>query len=544
MNESRMSQRARRLAAACLLVLLLPLPARPQQKFPLKVEVQAPLPVDFPVKDGVIELTLDQAIEIALRRNLGIVIERYNRIHARLGIYEALGIYDLHALADLLATSSKTAVTNSTRPGNSREEDFNFSLAQAFPTGGTLSLGVGNSHVFQEFTNASLNTIGTSFYTSGFTFSYVQPLLRGFGREAFEHGLLVAQNASGVSQATFFAQLTANLQQVINAYWSVVNAQGQLVVAQDALGLARELHERNKIQVQVGTLAPLDLVQSQANIATSEEGIISAQEQIGNAEDQLRRLLDVPPGDLWKADIKPLTDARTDQRLTIDLDQAIAQALKNRPELRSQELALELARLNARFIHNQARPQLDLTVDYGAGGAATGFGGAFSQSTNLTFPTWTAKLHLDVPIQNRTARAATAIADLDADRTRIELDQLKTVVMTDVRQAARRVETAAKQIDAAVAARKAQETNLDAERKRYENGISTTFVVTQIQQQLTQSKSVEITAIVGYRTALADYYRAIGALPAQSGVEIEDRDPRPRRFTVAPGVDEKAYEKQ
>jgi outer membrane protein len=548
MNESRLSQSARRLGAACLLLLLSPLPARPQAqpqpRFPLKAEVAPPRAVDIPVVNGALDLTLDRAIEIALARNLGIVVERYNRVRARLAIYQALGIYDLTALATAITSSSKSVVTNATRPSNAREQDLNFQFAQNLPTGGHVDLGFGNSRFFQEFLQANLNTIGTTFYTSGVTFTYVQPLLRNFGRETFEHQLLVAENTSGVAQATFFNQLTSILQQVVNAYWQLVNARGQLTVAQDSLGLARELHERNKIQVQVGTLAPLELVQSQATIATREEGIISAQEQVANAADQLRRLLNFPPGELWAAEIRPTTDPATAQRPTIDLEASITQALQNRPELHSQQLAVELARLNADLARNLAKPQLDLTVAYGGGGAGAAFSNAFSQATSFGFPSWRAQLDFSLPLQNRAARAARVESDLDVERTKVELDQLKTVVVTDVRQAARRVDTAAKQIDAAVAARKAQETNLDAERKRYENGMSTSFEITRIQDDLTAARSSEITAVVGYRTALADYYRATGTLLAQEGVAIEDRDPPVRRFSVTPGRDEKAYERQ
>ncbi len=546
MNDSRVSFRGGRLAAVCLLVMLSPLAAWSQQKFPLKVEVKAPETVDIPLKSGTIELTLDQAIEISLRRNLGIVIERYNRIHGRLGVYGALGIYDLSALADLIAEGQDAAVTNATRPSNERDQQLNFTLNQAIPTGGTFSVGASNVAQFVSFQTSDLNTIGNTFFTSGLTLTYDQPLLRNFGREAFEHTLLVAQNASGVSQATFVNNVTAILQQVVNAYWSLVDDRGQLTVAQDSLALAVELDKRNKIQVQVGTLAPLELVQSQASIATREEGIISAQEQVANAADQLRRLLNFPPGELWTAEIKPLTDPQMATRPDIDVDASIAAALKNRPELKSEELAVELAKLNARFQHNQAKPQLDLTLSYGAGGAASGLGigTSFSQLTALTFPTWLARLHLAVPIQNRAARATAVIADLDSDRTKVEYEQLKTMVVTDVRQTARRVLTAAKQIDAAIAARKAQETNLDAERKRYENGMSTSFEITTIQDQLTAARSSEITAIVGYRTALADYYRATGTLLPQAGVEVEDKDPAVRRFSFSPTRDEKQYERQ
>jgi outer membrane protein len=584
MNESRVSRSVRRLgAAACLLALLLPLPARSQAtapeagqgqtqtparpqtpaqpptqaqpqapplpqpegrpKYQIKAEVESPAPADIPVVNGAVELSLDRAIEIAIRRNLGIVVERYNRVRARLGIYQALGIYDLNLTGLLDTQAAKAAVTNTTRPTNSRQQDAQLGLAQNLPTGGNLSLGFGATRAFQEFLTPNLNTIGTTFYTSGLTFSYIQPLLRNFGRDSFEHTLLIAENSSGVAESTFVNQLTSILQQVENAYWQLVNARGQLVVAQDSLGLAKELDARNQIQVKVGTLAPLELVQSGATIATREEGIISAQEQVADAADQLRRLLNFPPGELWAAEIKPITEATVATRPPIDLDASITEALKNRPELKSQQLAVELARLNASFARNQARPQLNLTVSYGAGGAGTNFSESFSQATGFGFPNWKAELDLAVPLQNRAARGAIAESDLDAARTKVELDQLKTVVVTDVRQAARRVETASKQIDAAVAARKAQETNLDAERKRYENGMSTSFEITRIQDDLTAARSSEITAVVGYRTALADYYRAIGTLLGEEGVAIEDRDPAVHRFTFTPGKQEQSYER-
>ncbi|HEY8022684.1 MAG TPA: TolC family protein [Thermoanaerobaculia bacterium] len=550
MNESRVSKSARRLAVACLLVLLLPLPAlpasaeQPAPGIPLKAELKAPEAVDIPITNGAVELTLQQAIEIALRRNLGIVIERYNRIHARLGVYEALGIYDLNLLADIIADNRKSQVTSTFSPKSQEDQQLGATLSEALPTGGKVSVGPVATRISQTFLSPNLNTIGSSFYSASLTFTYDQPLLRNFGREAYEHGLLVAVNTSQVSQATFAAQVTAILQQVVNAYWMLVDARGQLTVAQDSLGLARELHERNKIQVQVGTLAPLELVQSQATIATREEGIISAQEAVANAADQLRRLLNFAPGQLWTAEIKPTTDPQTAAHPAIDLDASIALGLQSRPELRSQEFAVELAKLNARFAHQLAKPQLDLHLTYQGTGADIGLSPTLSQATNFRFPYWKGELDFSLPLQNRAARAATAIADIDRDRTQYELDQLKTVVITDVRQAARRVETAAKQIDAAAAARKAQETNLDAERKRYENGMSTSFEITRIQDDLTAARSAEITAIVGYRTALADYYRATGTLVPQSGVAIDDKDPAIQRYSFTPGKDEKAYERQ
>src|SRR6202035_5414548 len=449
---TKVSPGARRLALAVALGLLAAAPPAWPQGIELNAAPSGKVaPATVPQKDGAVELTLDQAVEIALHQNLGVVLQQYTRTETRLSILQALGIYDLLPSATLTASETQQPVTNRNNPSLSRTQTANLGVSQLFPWGGSASVGVGASRQFVTFTDANLNTLGSLFYTSGLTFNYNQPLLRNFGRLVTERTLLIAQNNSQVSSQEFVRQVTLITQQVINAYWTLVNAREQLVVAQESLGLAKELHERNKIQVQVGTMAPLELVQSEATIATREEGIISAQQGVGDAEDQLRQLLNLP-GDLWSHEVRPLTDAKTTHP-TINVDQAIATALQARPELHSQELAIQLAQLNSSLAKNSYLPQLDLKLSYGPSGAGPDLSSAFTQVDRLNFPSWTTTLIFSVPLQNRAARAASAIADLDVDRNKVQFDQLRTTVITEVRTAARRVETAAKQIDAATASR-------------------------------------------------------------------------------------------
>src|SRR4029077_8854166 len=165
---------------------------------------------------------------------------------------------------------------------------------------------------------------------------------------------------------------------------------------------------------------------------------------------------------------------------------------------------------------------LNLNVNYGYNGLGTTFGTAFDQITGLAFRGWTINLAFIYPIQNRTARAVSATANIEVDRFQALYDQERSVIEGEVRTAARAVDTAAKSIDAAIKAREFQEKNLDAEKKRYENGMSTSFQITQIQDQLTQARSTEVSATVTYRTALAEYYRSIGLLLDQEGVAIDD----------------------
>ncbi len=506
---------------AALLLAGLLLAGVPAQGAQIRVGtfLQPPPPAEAPaldIRDNAIQLPIDRAIEIALQRNLGIVIQRYTRVQQRLSIIQALGLYDLNATIDAMANNTSSPAATRFDASQAQSQILNFGVQQRTPQGGTVAVGWENS---RKKSDIAVNPVS---YGSGLTFSFDQPLLRNYGRYANERSIIVAQINSQLSRQDFALQVTDVTQRVINAYWALVNAREQLVVAQESLQLARDLHARNQIQVQVGTLAPLELTQSEAAIATREEGIIQATSTVGDAEDALRQLLNLPRGPLWQTAIVPTSDPKTAQKLTVNVDEALRIALAQRPELTSQQLQLEQARRDAEYFRGQLKPQLDLNVTYGYSGLDTAFGDAFNQITGLNFRSWSAKLSFLYPIQNRTARAQSASANVAVDRFQALYDQERLVIETEVRRASRALDTAAKSIDAAVKAREFQEKNLDAEKKRYENGMSTSFQITQIQDQLTQSRSSEVTAIVNYRTALAEYYRATGKLLDQQGVVIDD----------------------
>jgi outer membrane protein len=506
---------------AALLVAGLLLAGVPAQGAQVRVGtlLQPPPPPEPPaldIRDNAIQLPIERAIEVALQRNLAIIIQRYTRVQQRLSIIEALGLYDLNATLDAMVHNTNSPAPTRFEASQSQGQVLNFGFREVTPQGGTVSVGVDASR-----TKSDINVNPVSFGT-GLSFSIDQPLLRGYGRYATERSIIVAQVNSQLSRQDFALQVTTTTQQVINAYWNLVNAREQLVVAQESLQLARDLHERNKIQVQVGTLAPLELTQSEAAIATREEGIIQATSAVGDAEDTLRQLLNLPRGPLWSTPIIPTSDPKTNEKLTVNLDEALRIALAQRPELMSQQIQLEQAKRDAEYFRSQLKPSLDFKASYGYSGLGTAYSDAFNQVTGLSFRGWSAELAFAYPIQNRTARAQSATANVAVDRIQSLYDQQRLVIETDVRHTARALDTAVKSIDAAVKAREFQEKNLDAEKKRYENGMSTSFQITQIQDQLTQARSSEVTAIVNYRTALADYYRSIGRLLDQQGVAIDD----------------------
>lgn len=521
-----------RLAVACGLSLWLAGSLAAQEPREVSSKVQpAPGPATLPEENGVIKLSLDQAVELALRHNLALVVQRYTRTQAALGVFEALGLYDLIGSASVEARDVKNSRTNATQADSSRVYSADAGVSQLLPMGTNVTFGYG----LNRTETSGGDTLIPNFYGNGFQARIDQPLLRNFGRIPTESQLLVARVNSQASRWEFERQVTLKIQEVTTAYWNLVEAREQLKVDQESVGIARELHERNRIQVDVGTMAPLELLQSEANIATSEEGIIRSTAAVGDAADNLRRLLNVPAGEQWDKEIEPVTDPRTEP-VALDLGQAIEAGLASRPELQSQDLFIERAKIQAAVLRNQRLPQLDLAVGYSAAGSDLGFSDAFRLVRGLDFPSWSAGLTLRVPIQNRTAAAASVSADLEVERVQTELEDLQSFIRTDVRTALRQVETAAKQIDAARSSREFREKSLDAERKRYENGMSTSFQITRIQQDLTVAKRGEVSAIVGYRRALVDFYRATGRLLPQEGVTLLDDEPPVHRFTFHPGI--------
>jgi outer membrane protein TolC len=483
------------------------------------------------VRDGAIQLSLDQAIEVALRQNLGLIIQRYVREQRRLDILNALGIYDLRADATAAASRSDERSFDPFDPTSSENQRFDFGVTQLTPWGGDVSVGLDSSRNSATFPQTPAGRVPTS-YSGRLSFGYTQPLLRNFGRLATDRPVLLAQISNQSSRQEIERQATLTIQQVVNAYWDLVGAQEQLVVSQESLSLARELHDRNRIQVDVGTMAPLELVQSEAAIATREEGIISSQAAVGDAGDELRRLLNVPPGELWELPIQATTRPETDERPAIDLEEAIRTAYEERPEIRQQQLVIEQSQLNSRFFRNQRLPRLDLVVGYNSAGNQPQFGDVYSELFGLEFTGWSTQLNFLYPIQNRSARAQSASADIELEISNTELEDLRDTIRTQVRQAARRVDTAAKQIEAARASVRFQERSLEAERKRYENGMSTSFEITQIQEDLTFARQREVDARITFQTALTEFYRVTGRLLEQEGVELVDREQPIRRFTL------------
>jgi len=484
----------------------------------------------------VVTLTIEEAIAVALRRNLNLLIQRFDRATFSLRVGQNLGIYDTNLNA-FLFTNSNTSPAATQLDGAATNvqanHDFNLDLRQLTPFGGTANM---TFNVFETKTNSVFATVNPAVFMD-LDFGFTQPLLRNAGRLVTERGITVARLDSAISQETFELQVITLVQDVVNSYFVLVEARESLVVAEESLALAQELHQTNQVRVDVGTLAPLELVQSEAGIASRDLDIITARFAMEDGEDDLRRLLNFEEGDLWN--VRILTVAPSEiEGMDIDLYAAIDQALAGRAEIQSKRLELQSLGIESAFRGNQKMPRLDLQARYGYNGLGGDFilepgnpespidsGGvndAWRQVQDRDFPGWEIRVDLGIPLQNRDAKSRSAIADLNVERGEAELDDLEQQVRTEVRKAVRAVRTASQAYRSALVSRRLEERNYEAEQKRFENGLSTSFLVLQIQEDLTSARRVVVDSISSYRRSVADYYRSIGQLLEISNVHIVD----------------------
>ncbi len=487
--------------------------------------------------DGRVELTLEDAVALTLERNLSLVVERYRRSQAIYGIEEAFGIFDLNLGTVFQLNEDTRPITSilEVADGSVTSENavLNLDLTKLTAWGGTANLSFDNS----RFASSNRNVQPNPQFNVNLDVSYTQPLLRNFGRDVTRNAILVAQSSSAISRETFERQVEIIVQQVSDRYWLLVEALEQLKVAEESLALAKELHDMNKIQVEVGTMAPLETVRSEAGVATRNEEIIRRTADVEDSADILRRLLNLDRARYWDIEIVPVTDPITDY-VEIDFDQAYATALEKRPDVISQRLDNQIRQLQADLAQNLKKPRLDVTAGYGLNGvdgdinifdpvtdeplfsSSAGYTDALDQVFEADSDGWFLQATFAYPLQNRAARARSIQADLDVKQGEVEMLDLEQQVLLSVRALARAVRTAEQQIEAAKVSTKLERKNLDAEQKRYENGLSTSFEVLQIQEDLTEALSREVSAITNYRRALNAFYYATGEILEQTGVEL------------------------
>ncbi|MBK8598210.1 MAG: TolC family protein [Holophagales bacterium] len=476
-----------------------------------------------------IELTLAQAIEFALRNALDLDVASLSYQRSGFSIGAAQGIFDPNVTADVSASSRETPTTSSFQSPASTSQRFEFGFGGLTQIGTEYSVGFGGVRSDSPTKTSIPGYVEINpTFSSSLTASVTQPLLRGFGRDV--NTRLVVQSRLGQDSAAwdFVASVQTAVQLVENAYWDLVYANSNLESKKEALDRAKDFNRITKIKIDVGALAPIEIVQTEVTIAQREQEIILAEGQIGDAQDRLKRLLNVTDLNTWSRPIVP-TDKPAEERLEIDVEAGIRSAIEVRPEVKQALVNIESRKINVVFNRNELKPRLDARGAYGLSGVGfnndlvqpgSSYSDAFSQIGSWDYPNWSVGLNFAIPLRNRTAKANAAIAATDLELANTNLALLKQNLSLEVRTAARNVDTARRSVAAAKKARELADRNLDAERKKFENGMTTSFTVAQVQNDLTTARSNELLAIAGYLKSMVSWHKAVGDLLPTKNVEI------------------------
>jgi outer membrane protein TolC len=377
-------------------------------------------------------------------------------------------------------------------------------------------------------------------WDAGLNLTLTQPLLNGFGTTATRAQIIIAENLRDQTAVGFEVQIIQLLADVELAYWELVATRQAIAVTEQSLELAERLLEETRQRVEVGTSAPIDMVQSEATVATRKQELIYAYNAAANAEDNLKGLLGFDLPHEWQVRIET-TDSYNIDPFLPDLEESIETALHKRPAIIQQELELERLNTNVKVARNAALSRLDLTGSYGWGGVSgtstiedpdTGepitirenWGDAAKQVFEFNFPKWTVGLNYSVPIGNHRAKEQLAATRYQRDRSGTQLAALKQQITRQVRFAVRALEDGAAAIDAAVASSRLAARNLEAEQTKFNNGLSTNFQVSEIQDKLASAQFAEIQARVEYRKAIATYFASTGTFLEAKNVEITDTE--------------------
>ena len=472
-------------------------------------------------------LSIDEAVQLALQQNLGIQSERLNPQLQDYTIAQALSNYTPIVGGGFNWLKQNSPPSSFLSGGSETITDERFGgqaqYAQLFPWGT-------NAAVSFDSNRATTNNIFNSFNPTligNLDLTVTQPLLRNFRYDTIKQQIFVGRKNREVADVDLQQSIALTTRTVKNAYWDYVYSINSLQVSRQSLDLAQESLRNTRSRVEIGTLAPIDVVQAESEVASREEAVILAEAAIGQSEDQLRSIIfDPKTPDFWTMSLQP-TDTAPFQLQAVDVPAAVSRALAERTDLITARKRLEITDYNVKYFKNQTLPNLDLRFDYNS----TGLGGTQlirdpdspvfpppiigeAQRTysdllgdvfSNAFPTYAVSLNVTYPIGRSNADASLARTKIERTQSDILLRQLELLVTQQVRDAARQLVANSKRVNATSAARVLAERRLEAEEKKFEAGMSTSFEVFQAQRDLAQARSNELRAVLDYNKSQVDF---------------------------------------
>lgn len=547
------------------------------------------------IHDGKLQLSLQDAIALALENSMDIVVQRYNPWMAQASVLKtkaggfgygtpgsiAVGstanvpdlLYDPYItqtfnVADVTTpinnpfisgTGSSGAVTNQAAALRSHSAAFNTTFSQNFDLGTSFNAAWDNTRASSTAAN-----FFNPYVSSSLTLSLSQQLLAGAGRFINRRNIIISQNNQKVSDLIFTQQAITTVTNTITAYWELVYARENVAVQQKAVTVAEKLYNDNKKQLEIGTMAPLDVTRAESELATDRQDLIVAETTRLQDELVLKNYISKDPtaSNLINVEIIPTDRPETVGAIEVPtFEDAVKEAYQKRPDIREQYYNLQNADVDVRATRNALLPTATLGLQYVSAGLAgnsittssstiagapvvdanglpipglfvpgtsvtptgvikDGFGTAQSQIFHSKFPIYAAQISFSLPLRNRANQADNIHAQLVKRQYEAQVQQIKNNALLDVRNTTIALQQGRAQVEAATKARELQQQTFDAEQKKYQLGASTVYNVILTQRDLISAQGAEIRALANLAEAKANYERALGRTLEVNNVTI------------------------
>lgn len=488
-------------------------------------------------------LSLEECIVKAMRNNLSVAVEVLNPQMADISISLAKERFMPNLSFGYNRQNTNTpsiSFIEGDETITSDYYDYSARLSQIIPTGGSFSIALSS---YKVDSNQKFQTVNPRF-GSTLTFYFTQPLLKNLGTKINRNEIIIARNNKDISDNQFKTMLMDTIYEVESAFWNLTHSIEDLKAKRQSLELARDLLEKNKREVEVGTLAPIEILSAESEVATREADILQAEAIIKNNEDRLKTVINlVAEGE--NADIEIVPVGKPDFTLReVSFEEALATALETRPDLQVMEVDIKNKEINLSYAKNQLLPDLSFSASYWSPGISGntiiydpldpfgppvmvipgGPSSALKDALGLKFTNWSVGLNLNIPLNTVFSRAQHAQAKVDLKQTSLRLKEQEQQVIMEIRNAVRTVQTNYKRVQAYRAARELAERKLEAEEKKLKVGLTTNYVVLQYQRDLADARSFELRAMIDYVLSSAQLDRAMGTSLEKKNIQLSIYD--------------------
>ncbi len=469
-----------------------------------------------------LELTLIDAIRLAVQHNLDIEQERFEPQIARTDVETAKAEFDPVVGAETSVSQTKVLPTTEFRQDDdtlrpqtpfSKNGELTPLLKQKVITGGRYELRFVNTRENISPTSSGIfsRTIADPRYESSLELSFTQPLLRDFGIAVNQAPIRRAEKSEATAHQRVIQAILDVVFQVQERYWEMVFRLQDLDAKRESQKLAEAFLAENKIRVELGTLAPIELVQAETQVKLREEDVIVAEAAVREAEDALKEVINIP--DMlgsWDIRLQPIDRPTFEPISALVVEDKLREALVQRPDIIESDLSIESREIARDEALNQRLPRLDLEARGSLSSFGKDVGESLSDLSEVNGYQWVFGLQFEYPLGNRAAQNNLQRRKLELRQALVAQRRLKLTIVREVRQAIRGIETASKRVEVTRAATKLAQTQLEAEQEKFRLGLSTSFRVLEFQRELTDARSSET-------QALSDYNVELGRLDLRTG---------------------------